>query len=53
MEIYCVSYKKYTANINSSVWKIKQNGLLLLSNKLCHLRQDKISFVKNQELSND
>ena len=53
MEIYCISYKKYTANENSSAWKIRQNGLLLLSNKLCHLWQDKISFVKNQKLSND
>ena len=29
MEIYCVSYKKYTANEHSSVRKTKQNRLML------------------------
>ena len=32
METYCLSYKKYTANENSSVRKTKQNRLMLLSN---------------------
>ena len=32
METYCISYKKYTANKNSSVRKTKQNRLMLLSN---------------------
>ena len=29
MEIYCVSYKKYTAKEHSSVRKSKQNRLML------------------------
>ena len=32
METYSVICKKYTANENLSVWKIKQNRLMLLSN---------------------
>ena len=32
MESYCVSCKKYTANENSTVRKIKQNRLMILSN---------------------
>ena len=31
METYCVSYKKHTANRNSSVKKTKQNRVMLLS----------------------
>ena len=30
--MYCVSFKKYIANENSSVRKAKQNRLMLLSN---------------------
>ena len=32
MTTYCVSFKKYNANENSSVRKNKQNRLTLLSN---------------------
>ena len=32
MESYCVSCKKYIANENSTVRKIKQNRLMILSN---------------------
>ena len=32
METYYVGCKKNTANENSSVWKTKQNRLILLSN---------------------
>ena len=32
METYCVSCKKSTVNVNSSVRKTKQNKLMLLSN---------------------
>ena len=43
--------KKYTANDNSSVRKIKQNRLILLSNSaICGKR--KSTFIKNEELSN-
>ena len=46
METYCVSYKKYTANENSSVKKTKQNRLMLLSNcAVCGKK--KITFIKN------
>ena len=49
METYCVSSKKITANENSSVKKINQNRLLLLSN--CAVSGKKTSgFIKNQEL---
>ena len=32
MATYCVSFKKYNANENSSVRKTRQNRLMLLSN---------------------
>ena len=47
METYCVSYKKYTANENSSVKKTKQNRLMLLSN--CAVSTKKRStFIENK-----
>ena len=52
METSCVSYKKNTANENSSVRKTKQNRLMLLSNcAVCGKK--KSTFIKNKELSND
>ena len=52
METYCVSWKKYTANKNSSFKKTQQNRLMLLSNfPICGKK--KSTFIKNQELSND
>ena len=42
METYCVSFKKNTANENSSIRKTKQNRLMLI--KLCCLWQEKIDF---------
>ena len=51
MEIYCVSWKKYTANETSSVRKTNQNRLMLLSNcAICGKK--KSTFIKNQELQN-
>ena len=47
METYCVSWKKYNANKNSSVRKTKQNRLMIFSN--CAVCGKK----KNEELSND
>ena len=52
MKIYGVSYKKNTANKNSSVRKTKQNRLIFLSNcAVCDKK--KWTFIKNKELSND
>ena len=49
METHYVSCKKYTANENSSVRKIKKNRLMLLSNcAICGKK--KLTFIKNQEL---
>ena len=46
METYCISCKKYTANENSSVYR-----LMLLSNcAICGKK--KIIFIKNQEINN-
>ena len=46
-----VSYKKYTANENSSFRKTKQNSLTLLSNcAICSKK--KLAFIQNQELNN-
>ena len=51
METYCVSYKKHTANRNSSVKKTKQNRVMLLS--ICAVScKRKLTFIKNKELSN-
>ena len=51
MEMYCVSCKKNTANENSSVRKINQSRLMLLSNcTVCGKK--KSSFIKNEELHN-
>ena len=47
METYCVSGKKYTANKNSSVRKIKQNRLMLLSN-CAACSKKKSTFIKNK-----
>ena len=44
MEIYLVSCKKYTANVNSSVRKTNQNRLMLLSN--CAVCSKKSTFIK-------
>ena len=52
METYCISFKKNTANENSSVRKTKQNRLLLLPNCV-FCGKKKSTFVKNQEISND
>ena len=49
METYCVSYKKYIANGNSSVKKTQQNRLMLLSNYAIR-GKEKLTFIKNQEL---
>ena len=51
MKTYCVSCKKNTANENSSVGKTKQNRLMLLS-KCAISGKKKLTFIKNQELSN-
>ena len=52
MKTYCVSCKKHTANGNSSVRKIKQNRLMLLSNcAICG--KETLTFIKNKKLSND
>ena len=51
METYCVSWKKYIANENSSVRKTKENRLMLLSNcTICG--KNKSIFGKNKELYN-
>ena len=51
MESYCVSCKTNTGNENSSVGKIKQNRLMLLSNcAICGKK--KWTLIKNQELNN-
>ena len=50
MEIYLVSCKKYTANVNSSVRKTNQNRLMLLSN--CAVCSKKSTFIKNKEIHN-
>ena len=48
METYCFSYKKYTASEISSIRKIKQNRLMLLSNcALCGKK--KSTFIKSKE----
>ena len=48
METCCVS----SANENSSIRKIKQNTLMLLSNcAVCGKK--KLTFIKNEELSNE
>ena len=49
MEIYCVSCKRNTVNLNSSVRKTKQNRLLLLSDCGVYGKK-KATFIKNQEL---
>ena len=49
MEICCVSWKKNTANKNSRVRRIKQNGLMLVSNvTIC---SKKLRLIKNQKAS--
>ena len=49
METYCVSCKKNTASENLSVWKTKQNGLMLLSDcAVCGKK--KSTFIKNKNL---
>ena len=49
VEKYCVSCKKNTAYENSSVRKIKQTRLMLLSDSaVCGKK--KARFIKNQEL---
>ena len=51
MEIYCVSFKKYTEKENSNIRKTKQNRLMLLSNcTVCGKK--KSTFIKNKELHN-
>ena len=51
METYCLSYRKYTANKNSSVTKTKQNRLMLISNcAVCGKKRS--TFIKNKELHN-
>ena len=51
METYCVNCKKYTANENSSVRKIKQYRSMLLSDRtVCGKK--KLTFIKNKELYN-
>ena len=51
MEMYCLSYRKYTANKNSSVTKTKQNRLMLISNcAVCGKKRS--TFIKNKELHN-
>ena len=51
METYCVSYKKYTANENSSDRKTKQTRVMLLSNcAICGKK--KSTSIKNKELHN-
>ena len=43
--------KKYTANKNSSIRKIKQNRLIILSNcTICGKK--KSTFIKNHEIRN-
>ena len=50
METSCVSYKKNTANENSSARKTKQNRLMLLSNfAICGKK--KSTFIKNHEIN--
>ena len=50
METYCVSCKRNIANKNSSIWKTKQNRLMLLSNcAICDKK--KSTFIENQETS--
>ena len=51
METCCVSCKKYTANEYSIIRKTEQHGLMLLSNCIV-CGKKKLTFVKNQELSN-
>ena len=52
VETYCVSYKQYTTNEDTSIRETKQNRLMLLSNcAICG--KTKWTFIKNQELSND
>ena len=49
--MYWVTCKKYTANKNSSVRKIKQNRLIILSNcTICGKK--KSTFIKNHEIRN-
>ena len=51
MKICCVSCKKNTANEISSVRKIKQNRLMVLSH--CAVCSEKKStFIRNKELHN-
>ena len=51
MESHCISCKKTTTNENSSVRKIKQTRLMLLSNcAICGKK--KLTFIKNKELHN-
>ena len=54
METYCVTFKQYTANKNSSVTsvkKTKQNRLIVLSNCSIYWKK-KSTFIKNKELCN-
>ena len=51
MKTYCVIFRKYTSNENSSVRKIKQNRLMLLLNcAVCGKK--KLKKIKNNELHN-
>ena len=53
METYCVNYKKYTANENSSVRKTKENRLMLFFKSNCAVcGKKKSTFIKNKELHN-
>ena len=47
METYCVSFKRITANKNSSDRKIKQNRLILLRNCTIFGKR-KLSFIKSK-----
>ena len=50
METYFVSFKKKTANKNSSFRRTKQNRLMLVSNcSICGKRKSR--FINNQEAS--
>ena len=53
METYCVNYKKYTANENSSVRKTKENRLMLFLKSNCAVcGKKKSTFIKSKELHN-
>ena len=49
--MYCVSFRKYTANEISNDRKTKQKRLMLLSNCAVYGKK-KSNFIKNKELHN-